>query len=361
MLHKYAAKDISDCLKSRRIVLVGDSTIRQIFWAFAKKLDPKGAEEDLAKAEKHSDVNLQKFGLELEFIWDPYLNSTKLYHELTVQRDSSLPTDSGQSKGNSTTGILLVGGGLWHARYLALSPLDQFKASISSIISLSGNQDPSHELHPATSTVSGPPSGNDHPYFAPVPVPLYEVLAPDRASTLSADKIDLMNQYLQQLSHHQGLRVLWSYSQMTWHQSSAYEKDGLHVVEEVANQKADVLLNLKCNDVLTKYGHYPYDKTCCTGYGYPLRIQWVMLVFALGIFPLLFLVVTSGKYSSILRLSLDQSHQATNMHVSSLHTIYAKRFLCWEWQFVTASSQIVRNFSTKFRRGFLRKSSISFA
>ena len=304
MLHKYTAKDISGCLQSRRIVLVGDSTIRQIFWAIGKKLDPKGANEDLAKAEKHSDVTLQKSGIDLEFIWDPYLNTTELYHELTVWKDPSSAINSGQSKGNSTTGILLIGGGLWHARYIVLSPLDQFKASIDSIIALLENQIPSHGLDLATSAVARPPAENDYLYLAPVQVPFYEVLAPDRASTLSADKIDLMNQHLQQLSDYQGLRVLWSYSQMTWLQSSAYGKDGLHVVEEVASQKADVLLNLRCNDVLTTYGHYPFDKTCCTGYGYPLWIQWVMLVIVLGIFPLLFLFVKSGKFLFLLVLSL---------------------------------------------------------
>ena len=304
MLHKYAAKDISDCLQSQRIVLVGDSTIRQIFWAIAKKLDPKGAEEDLTKTEKHSDVNLRKSGIGLEFIWDPYLNSTKLHHELTIRRDHSLPTASGQ---NSTTALLLIGGGLWHARYIALSPFDHFKASIDSIIALLENQNVNHGLNLHTSVVTRPPAGNDYLYLAPVQVPLYEALAPDRASALSAANIDLMNQYLQQLSGHRRIRLLWSYSQMTWHESSAYEKDGLHVVEAVVNQKADVLLNLRCNDVLTTYGHYPFDKTCCTGYGYLLWIQWVMLVTGLGIFPLLLIFATSGKFFFIFVSSLTNS------------------------------------------------------
>jgi hypothetical protein len=36
-MHEYKQTDISQCLQGRRLVFIGDSTVRQVFWAVAQK------------------------------------------------------------------------------------------------------------------------------------------------------------------------------------------------------------------------------------------------------------------------------------------------------------------------------------
>ena len=129
-MHDYQAKDISACLPSKRIVLVGDSTIRQIFWALAKKLDVEQAKNRLTTAGKHLDMEFIGAGVNLAFIWDPLLNSTALQDELARHR----PVTESKTKDKIGAGILLVGGGLWHAKHLGNASFDKFQETIHGLI-----------------------------------------------------------------------------------------------------------------------------------------------------------------------------------------------------------------------------------
>lgn len=107
-----------------------------------------------------------------------------------------------------------------------------------------------------------------------------------------------MNDYLQQASMHAKADVVWSYSLMTWGSKSAYEESGLHVVNNVANRKVDVLLNLRCNaDAMS--GGYPFDRTCCNNYKQPSVAQWFVIVIGMLILPALLL----GRRKHVARIS----------------------------------------------------------
>ena len=296
MLHEYTANDISTCLRSKKIVLVGDSTIRQIYWAIAKKLDAAGAEQEILAAEKHGDLKFERTGIELKFIWDPFINGTQLQAELAAFQSYHLTPEGSPGYEATGTGIILVGGGLWHARHIDVAPLKHFRESIDNIVPY---------MHPSVtrklpSTLFGSiaqSSGQENLLLlAPVQVPFYEDLSPSRAVTLTPTKIDPMNEYLLQMSTHQGAEVIWSYSLMTWQQRRAYEESGLHVVENVANRKADVLLNLRCNAARTGSGQYPFDRTCCSNYNQPGWVQWAILLICLGVLPVTALLTIRGKH-----------------------------------------------------------------
>ena len=320
MTHKYHEDDLSACFKDRKIVFVGDSTTRQIFWATARKLGSQGPGEE----DRHIDHYLDLHGATLEFIWDPYLNSSALYREITA---ATLPPDDFGVAG--TTAVLLIGGGLWHARYIE----DYFPSFQDSISSISQNMNLHNgimlELRSTTSTLHHLIADTIESLiaFAPVPVPAYDSLSLARAETITPDKIDTMNAYLQKISIESQLPVVWSFSSMTAKGRIAYESDGLHVTEGVAATMADLLFNAKCNSVLrrSQAKAYPMDKTCCNGYEPPNWVQALILNFSMGLLPLLILVTRRSPARVSFLPPLKVTHAITVLAFATCYCYYADR------------------------------------
>jgi hypothetical protein len=317
MLHDYNAKDISDCAKGKRIVFVGDSTTRQVFWATAKKLDQGRAKKDMAKAEKnhkHTDLTFSKKGVDLEFIWDPYMNTSKLHNELVGFRNGSVAGGT-EDPNTKDAAAILIGGGLWHARNIEDKALEEYKNQIDAIVPFIGRRG---LMFPRVRNINPPNlrKGSDNVLlFAPVQVPAYQKLSPTRQSAILPNKVSAMNDYLLELSSRHGVEVMWSYSLMTWNHNAAYEESGLHVVENVATHRADILLNMRCNGQANDK-NYPHDRTCCAAYHPPGWEQIVGLVFVMGVVPFILLLVylryrrteTVSK-SAFHHVSFTTSHQ----------------------------------------------------
>lgn len=277
MMHEYKKKDIQSCLKSRRLVLIGDSTIRQIYLSIAKKMDSDHAEEIaglLDPDEKHKDLKFTADGVKVEFIWDPWLNSSGLDHELATFKADPLDV----KEANESAALVLLGApGLWMARHGQENFHKDFKDSIDRIIPYMDHT----AFERATLSSSRPLAARERSpnllLLAPIQVPRYVALSPLRVETITPQKIDQMNDYLQQVSAHSNADVVWSYSLMTWTGRSEYEDSGLHVVDNVALRKADVLLNLRCNADSTKNG-FPFNRTCCSNYEKANIVQWILLL-----------------------------------------------------------------------------------
>lgn len=290
-MHEYKRKDIQECFKERRLVFIGDSTTRQIFWAVAKKMDQQKAEEEITEhldlEEKHKDLEFSSSGVTVQFIWDPYLNSTGLDREL--QKFNANPAED--SKFDESAGLILLGApGLWYARHGQENYFKDFRDSIEHVIPFMDHAGGEHALRESTSQPF--PLRKKSPNFlllAPVQAPWYESLSPSREETITPEKIDQMNDYLQQVSAHSEADVVWSFSLMTWAGQGVYEESGLHVVDNVAHRKADVLLNLRCNADATERG-YPYDRTCCNNYRQPDAIQWLLILVGMILLPCIFLL-----------------------------------------------------------------------
>ncbi|KAL8865916.1 MAG: hypothetical protein Q9174_006613 [Haloplaca sp. 1 TL-2023] len=94
-------------------------------------------------------------------------------------------------------------------------------------------------------------------------------------------RIDPMNEYMSNTSAQHGMKVLWSHSLMTRENDFAYDESGLHVVENVAARKVDVVLNMRCNAELTMKRGFPFNKTSCSAYEHRHMIQASLLVFSL--------------------------------------------------------------------------------
>ena len=260
----YKSKDIQSCLKDKRLLFVGDSTIRQVFWATAAALVPKF---NPSIGDKHSDQVLTDGGVKLEFIWDPWLNGSRLNSELEAfvkLGESARPPAA-----------LLAGAGLWHSKYVDVNPEAHWKASIDNVL---------EHMKWAKTTVLRPRS--DLLLLAPVPVPAWNKLSAANNGTILRSEVDMMNNYLKKMTHAQGADVFWAFNKFTEGLSQTFDESGTHNVQSIANLKADALLNLRCN---SERGQYPVDGTCCNAYRTPNYIQWVALVgtFALPIVSLI--------------------------------------------------------------------------
>ncbi len=285
MMHEYNARDVTTCLNSRRVVFIGDSVTRQIFWAFAKKLNVQEQGED-----KHSSISVDAHGLKVEFVWDPYLNTSNLVREVAA---TSLP----RSRNNQidTAAILLMGGGLWNARYLGEASSAHYQRSIGEIMRALKNDEILRT--PVSQSIQSSEGVDELAVVVPIQIPRYDALSPERARTITPTSVKPIFQYLQQPSVRHNITVAWSFSHMTWRKPSAYGQDGLHLSGAVAGEMANVLLNARCNAVLRQSNSkgYPMDKTCCNRYQSRDWIQSVLLMISLGLLPVLILTTLQGE------------------------------------------------------------------
>lgn len=236
------------------------------------------------------------------FVWDPYLNSTKLHEELVLYRRGFNSAENGQVNRSQSASIVVIGGGLWDVRYTDVAPLKHFTVSVDEIVS-SMQPRLQYKAGPAPQSSVNALADQDLLLLTPVQMPLYNALSSVRAKDITPTKVDLMNDYLHQVSGTGEATVLWSYSLMTWQQQAAYEEGGLHVLDTVASRQADILLNLRCNAKLDTLGHYPFDRTCCSRYTRPNQVQCTLLSYGLWIFPLLSIAVGKGKLLKTIELT----------------------------------------------------------
>ena len=220
------------------MLFVGDAGTRQIFWATLRKLDAGfEARERAARNQAHADIDFAADGVALRFVWDPWLNSSALLHALGAAPPPAL---------------VLVGGGLFHARHGAADAVRRFQDAVDAIAAAAYPRRLPHR---------------EAVWSAPVLEPQYDRLSPSREHTILPDKIAAMNRHLAR----QRLPVLWSFARMTAGRPAAYTESGLHGVQHVAQAMADVVLNLRCNADAARRAGAPVDR--------PLR--WLQLVGAI--------------------------------------------------------------------------------
>ncbi|KAH8815738.1 10 TM acyl transferase domain found in Cas1p-domain-containing protein [Xylogone sp. PMI_703] len=291
-MHEYERDDIKNCFQKRRIVFIGDSTTRQIYWAVARKLDSRRAEKefmatlDLEPVQQQKALEFVSDGVTVRFIWDPWLNSTRLDYELREFRPDPLKSPIEEDEYEDSAGVILLGApGLWNARHGGKNYMKNFKEAIDHVVPYMDHpREPEQDGFSTSTRFTSRLTPPNLLLLAPVQDPLYTALTPSREATITPEKIDQMNDFLQQASANSQADVVWSYSLMTWASRAAYEESGLHVISSVARQRADVLLNLRCN-VATAATGYAFDGTCCTHYSPVDGTQSFLILMGLIVLP----------------------------------------------------------------------------
>ncbi|KAG0093886.1 hypothetical protein BGZ92_000597 [Podila epicladia] len=281
MLKTYDAKSTSKCVGGSRIVMLGDSIVRQLYYSVVKKLIPDAN----TNGDKHSDIIFKNetLGVSFEFYWDPFLNSTRALAMTSLSStytndidNSDISLDASQLQPEQSPSILLVGSGLWYLRYAETSGgLEEWQTKIRSLARRMS--DPSK------------PSLGDNLFISPIPAVNTDKLDKERLKTLLPKDINEMNTFLRETIKDTPITVPFSWNLMTETAASA-TNDGLHYVERVMTAEADVLLNFLCNNQLPKVA--PMAATCC--YDYPANhwFQSLMLAIFLLWLPCGFIVQT---------------------------------------------------------------------
>lgn len=294
MVHEYTANDMSDCLESQRVVFVGDSTVRDIFWAAAKKLNHRAAVDKEAVAQKHQHQTFSHAGVVVDFVWDPYLNSTDLHKQLANYQKSWGPSSETPDP-NECPAILLIGGGLWHVRHLSAASITEYKASIENVIKYEAPGSSRRVGSELSRRYWEAKNSNNLMAIAPVQHPSYETLPPSMKESVTLDRVNEINDYLLTVSSSSQATVILSYQLMTSNPQLSLREGGIHIKENIINRELDILLNLRCNAQLLRSKTYPMDKTCCGPYALPNWVQTILIISSLGILPTKMVLLVYGE------------------------------------------------------------------
>ncbi|KAI7886893.1 10 TM acyl transferase domain found in Cas1p-domain-containing protein [Mucor mucedo] len=269
MMHSYKATDMSTCLSHSRVVYVGDSLVRQQFFAALQLVRPNVDTSGESHVHRKYVFNEEK--LTMEFWWDPYLNTTEILKGTSPALKPSL---------------LVVGTGAWQMHYLGKNYFEHFQSSMDSLFE----------------TVSTH-SIADAMLVSPVEIPQYDKLSPARRASMTIEKIKKMNDYLR---HKQGeyvdpktrMGIPFIWNEIGAHLSNVTD-DGLHFKQTVTSLQAQIALNYRCNDELDK--KFPMGTTCCFTYPRPRWYQNILILLFLIWVPTGFFVSTATTSGSLTR------------------------------------------------------------
>lgn len=307
MVHQYKAGDIETCMKYRRVVFIGDSVTRQLFFTVAHLADkdvPQGPPSD---DKKHSDYHFEtKSHIDFNFYWDPFLNTSTTQTILNGNTDF---TGAGSAPDTQPPTLLVLGSGLWYLRHSAESGgLPTWTSRIDTTFAKIAKANP-----PLASRV----------VFLPVEEVVESQLRADRAASIHPADIEAMNSDLAHRispptasiwnsdgvlagtaakSQPLPIALPLAFNRML---DPSQSKDGLHFSAAIIQAQANILLNLRCNDELPKV--FPLDKTCCRSYPTPSSIQLLVLA----------VIVLWGPIARFGRPYLDQHPTLANFFPSA--------------------------------------------
>ncbi|KAL0930817.1 cas1 domain-containing protein [Colletotrichum truncatum] len=305
-MREMSREDVSNCFKDRRMVFIGDSTMRQIYFAAMTRLDHHAAERAIldfaVSKEKHLNLSREVEDVKLEFIWDPWLNSTSLFGQLARFRERPGSADYERlvrKEGRDSPALIVAGTpGLWAARQGGDRYLELFREGINNLMPYLHRDIDHLVLLPESESRSPFEQLSNHVLVAPVPVPAYDKLLGLRSQTITPEKIDAMNWNLEHLRTAEHSHVLASYNAMVDGHDDAFLDDGLHAIDIVAERKLDIVLNAHCNAGLVRQG-YANQITCCAPYPSLSRIQVLLLGLSILALPVLFLDRKQDAFPSI--------------------------------------------------------------
>ncbi|KAF7721081.1 hypothetical protein EC973_005421 [Apophysomyces ossiformis] len=262
MMHTYEREEIKTCLNHSRVLYVGDSIMREQFYSMARFVQGFQISGPLHIDRKYE---FKHHGMTYEFWWDPYINSTRTVDML-----------KGRGDAKDKPSLLVIGSGVWYMRHLKGAYLKEWKTAVDRVF----DAVQSEKAHAPADAVM----------LSPVEIPQHDRLNQVRQSTLTIDKITIMNGYLKEkeLSIQPKtpfvVPFVWNTIATT---STNQTLDGLHYLPPVTSIQAELALNFRCNEQLPK--NFPMDHTCCFRYPAARWYQSIWFVLFIALVPLVLL------------------------------------------------------------------------
>lgn len=296
MMQNYNYNKITSCLSGRTLVFSGDSIVRRNYFRIINMLDPEYDTGKLYREGKHRDYSVLAGGVELQFTWDPYLNSTRT-NNILQRRDIS-------HKNGARPAMVIFGTGLWELQTLGDKAQEKYIEAIERIVDATGPK-----------AANRPPIA-DEVVLIPVEHTNAIKLPAHKAKEMSNPNIDALNRELRKRlppyksSTISDLSVLYALNRLIDSPLSVHHtSDGVHYDPAIVSTQVNLMLNLRCNDVMPK--KFPFDNTCCMQYPAPNWLQIIIILFALIWAPLGTHYYASSEYFPRRTLSNDTDKSFT--------------------------------------------------
>ncbi|KAG5826396.1 hypothetical protein H9Q74_003536 [Fusarium xylarioides] len=301
ILNHYDSQDIRRCTEGRPIVIVGDSTSKNLGLAMASLLDNKQykKDEEANLFSKTTSFNMTYHGQRIERVANVYISSHGVpgrekfvsHLETYAEEKTNPPSIEGQ-KGPV---LIYIAGGAWytHPHYggigsTALDPWDDrfsaYQDHLSKVDKFIGDNTP-HEDWFSAPMDSRDGIGNQI-FYAPPAGPRY--LGNDTKMVIDrgrrAEEVIKMQDWLLEKEDEFNIPFVWSIANLVESQDKVWRdplRTGFHVKFHVAELRANILLNMRCNAKLDRMKPYPYSRTCCTDYGVKPMVQLSVVAFGI--------------------------------------------------------------------------------
>ncbi|KAJ3029385.1 UNVERIFIED_CONTAM: hypothetical protein HDU68_012352 [Siphonaria sp. JEL0065] len=298
--------------------MIGDSSMRAVYYALRKKLGGKDLDFADESGKKHIDLSATVADVLLDFYWDPWLNRTDVLDHLKKSHSSdSVVEFDGESdvvgRDLPVTSLAMVSAGAWFLRYGGDQPsaVERFNKAVTNIRDL----------------VSSRSKNGDRiaDLFVIRLIPPFEEskLSEERRLFLHNELRLQYNHKLFQLVPDLGKKDLskaaFQLGTVGFHVLSAAEgrtMDGLHYQPEVDAVEVELLLNQFCNKRIYSGTKQQGKTSCCVDY--PKT--------PLGVWLIVFLVLAFGPGAFYLRTtysSFESHHLLLTLLYPSEKTAFA--------------------------------------
>jgi hypothetical protein len=279
----YGVDEINSCFNHSRVVIAGDASVQGLFWSIALAVDGRVKRQGPVE----SNLRYSNPNLELQYLYDPFLNGSELLSTLEAYRDEKSDSPS----------IMVVGTGRWHA---VNDAAQEFAGAIDRVAGIAHSSDTRVSLR--KKPLSGKHGPGDLLLFAPLQQPYSDHPTTDPKHTTYRQ----INGHLRQRYDKGAIDVMWAFTQMTEGRRDKMIKGGPAVIDEVSRKQAEIILALRCNAKIAAKGNFPNTRTCCANWRQPNWIQTGFLMLTLAVLPSIVVLdlarpVVSDKTRPVLR------------------------------------------------------------
>ncbi|KAI5366634.1 putative cas1p 10 TM acyl transferase domain-containing protein [Septoria linicola] len=246
--------------------IMGDLQLQGIYNHFVQRLST--AKNVRLPALRSQDLHHTEGGVYLTFLYDPYLNSSALRRAVEAFRDET----------EDQPMLTVIGAGT-HAVNIGAS-LGNYVRTVQSLASKAHALRPHSSLGSKLSQDSGP--GNLI-LFAPADIH-------PNSPTIEAAPYRELNKQLARSAEETPFDFLPVFSEMTDSQGQSLQGPGGQATELIVRTRAELLLSLRCNDVLASRGMISNTATCCANWRAANWIQTGFIIIALILLPALLLL-----------------------------------------------------------------------